>query len=450
MRIFNDPKTDLKALNYGAMVSRIKNTLNPWQRYGLTPYGRIHVIKSELLSQLVYMMTVLPAPEKAFCKDIEKTMFKFIWGGKQDKIKRATLKSKYKDGGLQVPDIEKQASSLKATWVKKYLDQGNSAKWKSVMRERLTICEGICVFHCTPSIQQMNARGLSKFWIETCECWCVVIGLEQTKAEVLLNQTIVMNKFIDVEKNSTINARRLVNKGIKRIVDIYSMQERRLLNANEIGQKFGIHPMSAASILGSIPKPWKDVLMKSRPTSIEEAEGMQKVNQIHKIASFSYSGALNRTEDTIEKCHAKWNTELAMDVIDWENVYRRLYASTKDIQLRWFQCRCIKRILPTNKMLTLYKISENENCRECPNHVENMTHLLWHCPKVRQLWRELKSLMSLPVVLTISDAILGIGNGVDGIKQQQHNILLILAKYFIWVCRAKNETVRAKYFYANI
>ena len=64
----------MRGINYSAMAPRIKSTLNPWQRYGLTPYGRIHVIKSELMSQLIYMMTVLPAPDKAFCKEIEKTM----------------------------------------------------------------------------------------------------------------------------------------------------------------------------------------------------------------------------------------------------------------------------------------------------------------------------------------------------------------------------------------
>ena len=174
------------------------------------------------------MMTVLPAPDKAFCKEIEKTMFHFIWGGKRDKIKRATMKSKYKDGGLKVPDIEKQACSLKATWVKKYLDQENGSKWKLVMKEQLTICKGISVFHCMPSLQQMNARKINRFWIETCECWNTVVAFDQSVAERLLSQTIVMNKFINIEKNPVINDRRLIGKGIRKIADIQGVWKKSL------------------------------------------------------------------------------------------------------------------------------------------------------------------------------------------------------------------------------
>ena len=98
-------------------------------------------------------------------------------------------------------------------------------------------------------------------------------------------------------------------------------------------------------------------------------------------------------------------------------------------------------------MLVLYNVIENDKCRECPNRVENLTHLFWHCPKVKLFWRELKSSMNLPLALTISDVILGVENDVAGPRQQQCNMLLTVAKYFIWVCRANNETVRAKLFY---
>ena len=66
-------------------------------------------------------MTVLPSPGANFIKNIETTIFNFIWGGKRDRIKRATLKAKYKDGGLQVPDILQKSKSLNIAWIKKYI-----------------------------------------------------------------------------------------------------------------------------------------------------------------------------------------------------------------------------------------------------------------------------------------------------------------------------------------
>ena len=45
--------TSLADLNYPEKISRLKKALNPWLKRGLTPFGRIHLIKSVALSQLV-------------------------------------------------------------------------------------------------------------------------------------------------------------------------------------------------------------------------------------------------------------------------------------------------------------------------------------------------------------------------------------------------------------
>ena len=55
--------------------------------------------------------------------------------------------------------------------------------------------------------------------------------------------------------------------------------------------------------------------------------------------------------------------------------------------------------------------------------------------------------MTLPVALTISRVILGMEDGINGLKKQRCNMLLILAKYFIWICKVNNETVHITSFY---
>ena len=112
------------------------------------------------------------------------------------------------------------------------------------------------------------------------------------------------------------------------------MQERRLLGANEIGDKFGLHPISAASILGILPRSWKETLRKDKPTLGDEGRAMENLNQINKIASYAYN-ALNVTGDEdYKRCHDKWKAELAVSTIDWERVYRRVYYPNKDIPVK--------------------------------------------------------------------------------------------------------------------
>ena len=43
----------------------------------------------------------------------------------------------YPKGGLKMTDIESFSKSLKATWIKKYLDQGNQGKWKAFLELEL-------------------------------------------------------------------------------------------------------------------------------------------------------------------------------------------------------------------------------------------------------------------------------------------------------------------------
>ena len=74
---------NMAEINYAAKINKLKNVLNPWIKRGLTPFGRIHLIKSMALSRLVYLMSVLEKPCPRMLKEIETIMFNFIWNGKK-------------------------------------------------------------------------------------------------------------------------------------------------------------------------------------------------------------------------------------------------------------------------------------------------------------------------------------------------------------------------------
>ena len=134
--------TDWIGENYQNKIDSIKRKLSPWLRRSLTPFGRIYLVKSEALSQLNYLMTVLPQPNNAQIKEIESIIFRFVWGGKPDRIKRSTLKNTFSKGGMRMPDVATQANSLKIKWVKDYMGCA-LAPWKCVMRKKLTAFDSI-------------------------------------------------------------------------------------------------------------------------------------------------------------------------------------------------------------------------------------------------------------------------------------------------------------------
>ena len=83
IQICNEPNSNVADINYESKLKPIKTRLNVWNGKSLTPFGRIHLLKSEILSQLIYLLTVLPAPKQDFIKSIEAQMFSFILFGEE-------------------------------------------------------------------------------------------------------------------------------------------------------------------------------------------------------------------------------------------------------------------------------------------------------------------------------------------------------------------------------
>ena len=92
--------------------------------------GKVTVVKTYALPKLIYPFSVLANPKKNIIESIKTAIFKFIWDGKPDKIKRNILYQTYENGGLNLTNIEQFLSSIKASWVKRYLDENNKRLWK--------------------------------------------------------------------------------------------------------------------------------------------------------------------------------------------------------------------------------------------------------------------------------------------------------------------------------
>ena len=64
-------------------------------------------------------------------------MFYNLWKGKGDKIKKNIMINDYSEGGLKLIDIASFNRSLKATWIKKYLDKEIVEAGKAFLTQNL-------------------------------------------------------------------------------------------------------------------------------------------------------------------------------------------------------------------------------------------------------------------------------------------------------------------------
>ena len=70
----------------------------------------------------------------------------FLWNSKPDKIKRSTLVKDYDKGGLRMIDIEKFIWSLKASWIKRFLQSENKSLLKTLYENDFKIFGGNILF----------------------------------------------------------------------------------------------------------------------------------------------------------------------------------------------------------------------------------------------------------------------------------------------------------------
>ena len=97
----------------------------------MTPLGKITVIKTNLISQCVHLLSSLPRLE-SFLKALNTILYRFLWNGKPDKIRRSTIALSYMQRGMKTINIHNFDKTLKTNWIKRLITQPNS-QWYRLM-----------------------------------------------------------------------------------------------------------------------------------------------------------------------------------------------------------------------------------------------------------------------------------------------------------------------------
>ena len=88
-----------------------------WTLRKLTLKGKVTIVNTLIMSQIIYLCTVIHMPEK-FIKRFKEIILKFIWNGKPAKVKYSAMINKLEAGGLKLHNIDAEIKSLKYKWIK--------------------------------------------------------------------------------------------------------------------------------------------------------------------------------------------------------------------------------------------------------------------------------------------------------------------------------------------
>ena len=119
-----------KQMNFNLKLRKLQTNLDMWKARDLTLFGRVLIIKSLGLSQLVYSASNLNVPQE-ITPIIKTKLFNFLWKNKRDKIKRAGLYQDREKGGIRMTDVEIMIKALRLAWIPRLLTP-EIRNWKTI------------------------------------------------------------------------------------------------------------------------------------------------------------------------------------------------------------------------------------------------------------------------------------------------------------------------------
>ena len=161
----NLPSIPIK--NYSKAISSINKTIESWKYRKTTPIRKITIIKSLLLSKLVHLFMLLPITDKIL-KEINSILYKFLWGGKADKVNRQDVCKPYIKGGLQMTDIFLFEKRMKLKWLQLIMNS-NSKGWFKLLDKCLGNVNNIFIFGTEWCIKTKHC--LNPFWESVFRYW---------------------------------------------------------------------------------------------------------------------------------------------------------------------------------------------------------------------------------------------------------------------------------------
>lgn len=303
------------------------------------------------------------------------------------------------------------------------------------MHEKLVIRQDITVFHCDGDQKLIHHRLKNTFWEEVAASWFKLTHINDPSGRQILFKPLWYNK--DIRLNISLNKKRMIDKGIIQIKDIYDTAEKRLMTGNELQMLYNTSNFLVwNSLLHTIPEKWKCTLEREKPLDMEVPDIFNTVASIHKCAQWAYPTLLQAIPVTTPtKAFNKWQVELDLTTVSWSSLFNKLYRSTSDFKLRWFQLRIMHRIIPSNSRLFIYGIRPSDSCERCPGARESLLHLFWLCPAVLHFWTQLRRTLGLRDALSAPSVILGINFGCSRISESHMYLCTLLGKWYIWRCR---------------
>ena len=427
--------------NYLDAIGQSKQILTNWKKRNLTPFGKITVIKTFIISKFNHLFIASPNPSPETVKSISDIMYKFIWDDKPDKVNRHQICKDYLHGGLKMLDLEKFIKSLKLTWIK-HLVRDLESPWANLINSQLNFSKKL--FSFGPAWCEKSKID-NPFWKDVLNAWLYISQECPVEEDLdILHSPLWFNKSIS---QYPLFFQLWHEKGITFIADVINSVTGAFYSMTELQEMYNLSHVNALDYY-RIKLLTKAFISKNKP-DIKYGLEMRPFIPTHlkiffkqqKGASLFYKTNKSSYEP---KMKTKWCLEInkEIDVLDWEKFFKACFRFSCDASLTWFQYRVLFRIIGVRKHLKIIGKDESSLCRLCTED-ESIVHLFFSCEHSKHLWSSistwLKMKLDISIIFTTQEIIfvyLQKDTNYDLI-----NLLVLCTKKYIFHCAVNYKKV---------
>ena len=366
-------------------MGEVKKLIRVWQSRNLTPYGKITIIKSLLMSKFTHMVLSLPSPSSELFKELDLLFANYIWSGKPAKFRKEILEAEIKNGGLKLHNISRFDSALKLGWLKRFLR--SNSKWTIFPKE--FELEGVFCYG-SDFIERIEGLNTNAFWQDVLSSLKIL-----RKSNIFYDKSVIRETPLWFNPNLRLPIRReWKDKGIMVTSDLLDYLTVPLSLEN-IKENFGIkiNFLDYGMLVATLKKhfEWKEI-----PEHREPYPRNPFLNSIlamdSKGVSNLYRSLPNQGCQILQEIGGKWGekTQTNFCPIEILRSFTFHHSLLTDCYLKYIQFRTLHRFY-TNDKLSKMGIKSTSLCTFCKIHQDSVEHMLICCPIITELWKKVNS-----------------------------------------------------------
>ena len=377
-------------VNYQAAYTEIEKDLIRWNNLQLTFHSRISIIKMNVLPRVNFVSSMLQLPPpKGYWRRIHSLTCNFIWGKKKTKVKFSTLQQHKDQGGLGVPNFQWYYWSFTVRSISKWLDPNSEVSWRE-MEQNIVKPHRLedLIYSNIPTGKLTNQFG--PIITETLSIWRQIENHCKINVKWHSQSPIFYNFNLKIS-NRPIIFTQWSDKGLHSFNDVYSSIG--LLSFQDLQKKFNLPATSfffylqLRTAMKTYGVPWATELPTHPLHNVLTKPG--------RVVSLIYSYLCKSLEIPFSR-ENQWLSDLpANTIINWNEIWHNIHLASRNPNHQMIHYKFVYRAYFYPQLLHKIKIVPSPLCTLCSQNAQGTyLHMIWECPGVAALWKEVAQTLS--------------------------------------------------------